>query len=202
MPKKVPKITVTEAEDDGPKEEPDVKAKLPAKTKQNLRLRITPKKDAPKDEPKSDELKALKKQLKSKGVSKLVLKFIKSVEQAKEKLEELEEEEAEDDDSKVIPQFLTMVSSKDRKEVEKLVLLVLPRNEFTKADQRDYLRDLKDMAEDWPTSARPRIKYDNFPEAEKELFRLLFPALFTPKKQAEDDKKPKKKVTKSKKNVD
>ena len=202
-PKKVPKITVTEAEDDEPKEEPEIKAKLPPKSKQNLKLRIGPKKDVPKAAPKSDELKALKKQLKEKGVSKMVLKFIKTVEQAKEKLEDLAEEEEDDDDSKIIPQFLTMVSSKDRKQVEKLVLLVLPSKEYSKADQRDYLRDLKDMAEEWPNSAKPRIKYDEFPEAEKELFRILFPAIFTPKKNEEETKtKPKKKVTKSKKNVD
>ena len=59
------------------------------------------------------------------------------------------------------------------------------------------------MAEEWPNSAKPRIKYDEFPEAEKELFRMLFPAIFTPKKNEEEPKtKPKKKVTKSKKNVD
>lgn len=201
VPKKVPKITVTEAEDDGPKEEPEVKAKLPPKSKQNLKLRVAPKK-AKSAPAKSDELKALKKQLKDKGVSKLVLKFIKSVEQAKEKLEELEEEEEDDDDSKVIPQFLTMVSSKDRKEVEKLVLLVLPSKEYSKADQRDYLRDLKDMAEEWPNSAKPRIKYDEFPEAEKELFRMLFPAIFAVKPKEPKEEKKKKKVTKSKKNVE
>ena len=291
--KKVPKITVTEAEDDGPKEEPEIKAKLPPKSKQNLKLRIAPKKakekakekpvDKDKEEllqkekekffknynfkvgdtimvprrhdkikfnvieigpkyitlnapesanpkfrarefytvnnkitnPKQkmykvakaapvnqDELKAIKKQLKDKGVSKMVLKFIKTVEQAKEKLEELEEEAEEDDDEgKVIPQFLTMVASKDRAKLEKLVLLILPPKEFSKSDQRDYLRDLKEMGEEWNMNAFPRIRYEEMPEAEKELFRLMYPSIFAakPKQPKEEkEKKERKKVTKKK----
>ena len=198
--KKVPKITVTEAEDEGPKEEPEIKAKLPPKSKQNLKLRIAPKK-AKAAPVNKDELKAIKKQLKDKGVSKMVLKFIKTVEQAKEKLEELQEEEEDDDESKVIPQFLTMVSSKDRDKLEKLVLLILPPKEFSKSDQRDYLRDLKEMGEEWNMNAFPRIRYEEMPEAEKELFRLMYPSIFAvkPKQPKEEkEKKERKKVTKKK----
>ena len=54
------------------------------------------------------------------------------------------------------------------------------------------------MAEEWPQSAQPRIKYDAMPEAEKELFRIMFPALFTAKVKEPDEPKKKKKVTKTK----
>lgn len=156
-----------------------------------------PKKKPPaKKKPATDDkLKKLKKELKSKGVSSVVLKFIKTVKAAEEKLKELDNPE-DDKKIKVDPLLLKAVPPKDRKQLTKLVLLILPRNQFSLEDQRDYFDDLKDMSEDWPTSASPRIKFEEkFEPAEKELFKLLYPKLFKAK-PVEDTKQTSKKKPK------
>ena len=163
-----------------------------------------PKAAAPKVEaPKGDsELKKLKKQLKSKGVSSMVLKFIKTVQAAKDKLEELDDDEEDDKSVKVNPIFFKKTFPKDKKEVEKLVGIILPRNEYTLQDQRDYYDDLEEMADSWPNSAKPRLKYENqFDPPEKSLFKLLYPKLFVAQDKADKEaaKEEKKKTKKNEK---
>lgn len=184
---KVPKITITEAEETEDKKEKEIKSQLPPLKEKPRKIKL------PKAaKPKASELKQLKKLLKEKGVSGFELKLIKTVDRAKEKLDELEEDK-KTSGVEVASDFLKMVSSKDRAKVTELVKIVLPRDEYSIADQKDYLETLKDMADDWPNSASPRIKYnDQFDASEKELFDLLFPGLV--KKEVEE--KPKKKKAK------
>ena len=92
-------------------------------------------------------MKKLKKELKSKGVSSMVLKFIKTVQAAKDKLEELDDGEEDDKSVKVNPIFFKKTFPKDKKEVTRLVGIILPRNEYTLQDQRDYFDDLEELAD-------------------------------------------------------
>lgn len=185
---KIPKITITEAPKQKKKIVKKVKSQLPPLKEKPMKLKLPA---AEKPKPKvDDKLKQLKKELKSKGVPARTLKFINSVKAAQEKLEELDEPDEDDKSVIVDPIYLKAVPAKDRKEVTNLVKLVLPRDEFDLEDQRDYFDDLKDMAEDWPNSASPRIKYEEkFDNAEKELFRLLHPNLFGKKSDAPAPKK-------------
>ena len=167
------------------------KKKKPKKIIKKSKPVEKPKAEKPKPKVSDAKLKKLKKELKSKGVPARSLKFINTVKAAQEKLDELDE--PEDDKSVIVdPIYLKAVPAKDRKEVTNLVKLILPRDEYDLGDQRDYFDDLKDMAEDWPTSAKPRIKYEeNFDAAEKELFKLLYPKLFAKKSDTEGAKKKK-----------
>ena len=192
----IPKITITEAPKQKKKIVKKVKSQLPPLKEKPMKFKL-PAAEKPKPTPKGgtsgkvdDKLKQLKKELKSKGVPARTLKFINSVKAAQEKLEELDEPDEDDKSVIVDPIYLKAVPAKDRKEVTNLVKLVLPRDEFDLEDQRDYFDDLKDMAEDWPNSASPRIKYEEkFDNAEKELFRLLHPNLFGKKSDAPAAKK-------------
>ena len=192
----IPKITITEAPKQKKKIVKKVKSQLPPLKEKPMKLKL-PAAEKPKPAPKGGtsgkvdaKLKQLKKELKSKGVPARTLKFINSVKAAQEKLEELDEPDEDDKSVIVDPVYLKAVPAKDRKEVTNLVKLVLPRDEFDLEDQRDYFDDLKDMAEDWPNSASPRIKYEEkFDNAEKELFRLLHPNLFGKKSEAPAAKK-------------
>ena len=148
------------------------------------------------------ELKKLKKELKSKGVSSMVLKFIKTVQAAKDKLEELDDGEEDDKSVKVNPIFFKKTFPKDKKEVTRLVGIILPRNEYTLQDQRDYFDDLEELADEWLNSAAPRLKYQNkFDPAEKSLFKLLYPKLFVAQEKADKEaaKEEKKKTKKNEK---
>jgi len=202
---KVPTITITEAPKDRKKIKKKVKSQLPPLKEKPVKIRLPkaaaakapamPKGTAAKAPvgPPSPELKALKKKLKAAGVSSMVLKFIKTVQAAKDKLEEVEEAE-EDSGVEVDPIYLRSVASKDRKEVELLVKMILPRNEYSLEDQRDYFDTMKEMAEEWTMQAFPRIKYtDTFDASEKELFRLLYPSLFKPPAKKTKDKSESKK---------
>jgi len=207
---KVPTITITEAPKERKKINKKVKSQLPPLKEKPVKIRLpkaaapakaaaAPAKAAAKAPAKSNgDLKALKKKLKAAGVSSMVLKFIKTVEAAKDKLEEVEGQEA-DSGVAVDPIYLRAVSSKDRKEVELLVKMILPRNEYTLEDQRDYFDTMKDMNDEWAGSAKPRIKYeDMFDAAEKELFRLLYPKWFVAPAPAKKTKE----KTESKKSKD
>jgi len=186
---KVPTITITEAPKDRKKIKKKVKSQLPPLKEKPVKIRLPKAAAAAKAPAKSNgDLKALKKQLKAAGVSSMVLKFIKTVQAAKDKLEEVEEAE-EDSGVEVDPIYLRSVASKDRKEVELLVKMILPRNEYSLEDQRDYFDTMKEMAEEWTMQAFPRIKYtDTFDASEKELFRLLYPSLFKPPAKKTKDK--------------
>ncbi len=187
---KVPTITITEAPKDRKKIKKKVKSQLPPLKEKPVKIRLPKAAAAAKAAPakSNGDLKALKKQLKAAGVSSMVLKFIKTVQAAKDKLEEVEEAE-EDSGVEVDPIYLRSVASKDRKEVELLVKMILPRNEYTLEDQRDYFDTMKEMAEEWTMQAFPRIKYtDTFDASEKELFRLLYPSLFKPPAKKTKDK--------------
>ena len=135
-------------------------------------------------------LKELKQELKDKGVPKVALKFIKTVKQAEEKLQELEDEEPEDDKVKISLKVLKEIPMKNQAKIKKLIIRVLPRDEFTLQDQVDYFADLKEMGDNWNMSSIPRQRYDKFDEDEKLLFELLYPAIFDKKaKKKEGDKK-------------
>jgi hypothetical protein len=141
---------------------------------------------APKAAPKADdkgELKKLKAELKAKGVPKVALKFIKTVKQAEEKLAELEEEEPEDKKVKVAEKVLQQIPMKNNLKIRKLIVRILPRDEYTLQDQVDYFDDLKEMGDNWDMSSIPRQRYDKFDEDEKLLFELLYPAIFDKKAQ-------------------
>ena len=147
-------------------------------------------KDKKKPEPKSTEkaddkgaLKKLKAELKGKGVPKVALKFIKTVEQAQEKLAELDEEEPDDKKVKVAEKVLQQIPMKNNLKIRKLVVRILPRQEYTLQDQVDYFDDLKEMGENWEMSSIPRQRYDKFDADEKLLFELLYPAIFDKKAQ-------------------
>jgi len=147
-------------------------------------------KDKKKPEPKGTEkaesggaLKELKKELRAKGVPKVALKFIKTVEQAQEKLAELDEEEPDDKKVKVAEKVLQQIPMKNNLKIRKLVVKILPREEYTLQDQVDYFDDLKEMGENWEMSSIPRQRYDKFDEDEKLLFELLYPAIFSKKAQ-------------------
>ena len=131
-----------------------------------------------KPKAKDDELKQLKKKLKKLGVLAMALKFIKTVDQAKEKLKELEEAEPDDKSVQVSPEILAKASMVNQPKVKKLVLRILPRDEYTIPDQLDYYETLKQVAEDWTTSPNARQKYGSYDEDEKALFELLYPKLF------------------------
>ncbi len=139
---------------------------------------------------KDSELKKLKKELKSKGVPAAALKFIKTVAQAKSKLEEIEEAEPEDVKVEISPKVLQQIPMKNQAKIKKLIKKVLPRDEFTLQDQVEYFNDLKEMGENWNMSSIPRQRYDKFDPDEKQLFELLYPAIF--------DKKAKKKAGEAK----
>jgi len=156
-----------------------------------------PKEEKPKEEkPKESGLAELKKQLKARGVPKVALKFIKTVKQAEEKLKELEEEEPEDESVKISEKVLQQIPMKNQAKIKKLVIKVLPRNEFTLQDQVDYFEDLKEMGENWNMSSIPRQRYDKFDDDEKLLFELLYPAIFDKKakKKAGDAKRAERKA--------
>jgi len=138
--------------------------------------------EAPK---KDDELKELKKKLKKLGLPSMALKFIKSVEQAKEKLKEIEEEEEDDKSIQVIPEFLSKTSMINQPKVKKLVLRILPRDEYNLQDQRDYFETLKKTGDEWNSSPNARQKYGSYDEDEKALFELLYSNLFDKKKLRE-----------------
>lgn len=197
---KVPTITITEAPKEKKKIKKKVKSQLPPLKEKPMKLKLpkvaeakaAPPKGVPSAPVKDDKLKALKKQLKELGVSSRVRKFIKTVAAAEEKLEEIKEEEATKD-VLVDPIYLKSVATKDRKTVQELVPMILPRHSYSLADQRDYFDSMKDMNEDWTSSAQPRIKYEDvFDAAEKELFRILYPKWFT-KPDVPEGGKPKKK---------
>lgn len=143
-----------------------------------------------------DSLKELKQELKAKGVPKVALKFIKTVEQAKEKLAELEEEEPEDEKVKISEKVLQQIPMKNQAKIKKLIVKVLPRDEFTLQDQVEYFNDLKEMGENWDMSSIPRQRYDKFDGDEKLLFELLYPAIFDKKakKQRADAKRAERKA--------
>lgn len=182
----IPKITVSEVVDKNEGGKAEVKSQLPPLKEKEVKIKL-PKDDPPPAPKGPSELKKLKRELKSKGVPSMVLKFIKSVEQAKEKLEELEEED--DKSVKVDSIFLQNAFPKDRKQVERLVMMILPRKDYTLQDQRDYFDDLKDMAEQWKESAQPRLKYEKSSPGEKELFQILHPNLFVAQVKAEKEAK-------------
>jgi hypothetical protein len=209
---KVPKITVTEASEKKKKATKEVKSQLPKLKEKALKLRVAPKKKKEEEakKPEGDsELKQLKKELKSKGVSKMVLKFIKNIKQANELLQEIEQsKEDEESEDKVLPDFVSFVGSKKKKEVENLVLSISKTRKYNISDQRDYFKELKEMGENWDTDARPRIKYDGFRGDEKELFDLMFPKIIekieaikksAEKAQAKADKAAKKAAAKANK---
>tara|TARA_R100000654_G_scaffold37795_2_gene63387 strand:- start:2886 stop:4121 length:1236 start_codon:yes stop_codon:yes gene_type:complete len=143
------------------------------------------KEEKKEDKPKEDAgaLKRLKAELKAKGVPKVALKFIKSVKQAEEKLAELDEEEPEDKKVQVAEKVLQQIPMKNQLKIRKLIVKILPRNEYTLQDQVDYFEDLKEMGDNWDMSAVPRQRYDKFDEDEKLLFELLYPAIFDKKAQ-------------------
>ena len=158
------------------KKKPKPEDTEPEEPEQQLKLEITAVEKS---------LKELKQELKSKGVPKVALKFIKTIEQAKEKLAEIAEEEPEDENVKISEKVLQQIPMKNQAKIKKLVVKVLPRDEFTLQDQVDYFKDLKEMGENWDMSSIPRQRYDKFDDDEKLLFELLYPAIF--------DKKAKKK---------
>jgi len=128
-----------------------------------------------------NQLKELKRKLKKLGLPSMALKFIKTVDQAKDKLKELEEEEPDDKSIQVSPEILKMASLANQPKVKKLVLRILPREEYTIKDQEEYFESLKKVGEDWFKTPNARQKYGSYDEDEKALFELLYPKLFDKK---------------------
>ena len=60
--------------------------------------------------------------------------------------------------------------------IRKLVVKILPRDEYTLQDQVDYFEDLKEMGENWDMSSIPRQRYDKFDEDGKGLSGVMFEA--------------------------
>jgi len=182
-----PLIVITDTEEAKPKAggKPPKRKIVKKKAKEEPK-KEEPKKEEPKKEVKSnDELKELKKKLKKLGVPNAALKFIKTVERAKEKIDEIENEEPDDKSVQVSPIFLKQSSLENEPKVKKLVLRILPRDEYTIPDQLDYLETLKQVGEDWFSKPNARQKYNSFDDDEKALFELLYPSLFDKKKLRE-----------------
>lgn len=147
------------------------------KEKKTAQTKIQPKK---KEVPKAS-LKELKAKLKLKGLPSMALKFIKTVEQAQERLNELEAKEPEDKKVQISKSVLERIPVKNQAKIKKLILKVLPRAQFTLQDQVEYFDDLKEMADNYNMSSIPRQRYNSMDANEKELFELLYPALFDQK---------------------